>query len=266
MNDYAARVLESLARATWERIRFGEQLGCPQGEETITDVNLLDLKRAGPHAVHVFKVNKAEEARYGIDWEWWVGTDHDAYFGGWWRYAVQAKKLDRSGRYSALRHKVGGRYQFDLLAQYALKNRCIPLYCFYNFLAGDTEGYWHCCELPHEAHQMGCTVAPLDAVGPVFSKGASKRFEAVHRDARALPWRCLVRCVHLLPVPGRTGHPLAGGTFAEFAAYDRLPFRVWDTEEGGAVSRLPADYYDESLGAYPRRIMVVDISPAGTLG
>jgi hypothetical protein len=266
MNDYATRVLESLARATWERIKFGEELDCSQGEETMTDVNLLDLKRAGPHAVHVFKVNKADEAKYGIDWEWWIGTDSDAFFGGWWRYAVQAKKLNSSGHYGTLRHKVGGRYQFDILGEYALKNRCVPLYCFYNFYKGPTKPYWHCCEGPEEPPQMGCTVAPLDAVAPVFRKGASKKFEDVHRDVRALPWRCLLKCMQLLPLLGRTQHPLAGGAFGKFSTYDRIPFRLWGSPGSQTVKGFPADFYDRDLGIYPKRIMVIDISPAATLG
>lgn len=266
MNDYATRVLESLAKATWERIRFGEDLGCSQGEETITDVNLLDLKRAGPHAVKIVKVKRAAEARYGLDWEWWVGTDHDAYFGGWWRYAVQAKKLDRSGRYSVLRHKVGDRYQFDILKAYALKNRCIPLYCFYNFVVGDTKDYWHCCELPYSAPQLGCTVAPLEAVAPVFHKGASKRFEDIHQDERVLPWRCLVGCLQLAPLPGRTNHPLAGSESSNLATYEELPLFLREGIDDGTVARLPPELYSSDAQIYPKRIIIIDVSSVGTLG
>ena len=93
MHRYATKILETLAKATWERIFFGEVLDCSQGEETITDINLLDIKRAatsgGYTGMHILKTNKADEAKFGIDWEWWIGS----HLGGWWRYAVQAKKL-----------------------------------------------------------------------------------------------------------------------------------------------------------------------------
>lgn len=127
----AQQLFEELATATWDRIRYGVELECSQGEETITDINLLDMKRAALPNLYLWKANKAAEAETGLDWEWWVGSNGRR----WWRYAVQAKKLSKTGSYDSLRHKVRGRQQFDLLTEYAKANRgCIPLYCFYNYV------------------------------------------------------------------------------------------------------------------------------------
>ncbi len=46
-----ASTLESLSVDTWERLRDARTLNILFGEETITDILLLDLKRASSHAV-----------------------------------------------------------------------------------------------------------------------------------------------------------------------------------------------------------------------
>ena len=85
----AVKLLESLAKQTWDRIKDGYELEISQGEETITDLNLLEIKRSGIRSFQVVKLTKAEEAIKGIDWEWWIGSESQ----GWLRYAIQAKKI-----------------------------------------------------------------------------------------------------------------------------------------------------------------------------
>jgi hypothetical protein len=266
MNPYATRLLERLARATWERIKIGEQLDCSQGEETITDINLLDMKRAGYPGMRIIKTNKPQESQWGIDWEWWIGSDRGALSNGWWRFAIQAKKIDRQGRYNSLRHKIGRRFQFELLKQYAHKNQCIPLYCLYNFVPRDIHTFWHCCTTPYDQPQMGCTVAPIAAIAEVFRKGASKKFEAVHKHPTVLPWRCLVGCYGLLPQRGYAGHPLASKPFTDVAVYDNLPDFLQDTVAGSSDILFPAKFYNKKLAIYPKRIIVIDVEIAATLG
>lgn len=164
MTILAVQIFEELAKATWERIQFGEKLGCRQGEETITDINILDLKRARLCEVFIPKINKGTESQTGIDWEWWIGFDQR----GWWRYAVQAKKVDIDQKYGKLRHKIGKfhqkRFQIDILESYAQGNNCIPLYCLYNFIDDNNlQKYWH-CNLNYDKFQFGCTVVPVDVI------------------------------------------------------------------------------------------------------
>lgn len=265
MNTFATKLLEILAKATWERIRFGYELNCSQGEETITDINLLDLKRAGSPGMYILKTGKVEEAEYGIDWEWWIGSEINPLIGGWWRYAIQAKKLDSSGRYNALRHKVGDRYQFDILTEYARRNKCIPLYCLYNYVREDVEQYWHCCSFKCEPTQLGCTIAPLDAIAPAFYKGASKKFSYIHQNESVIPWRCLVCCRDLMPSDLNIINPLAIGDYADSRLYKSAPFtRSQITQTGDFL--FPNDYYNAELGVYPKRVLVVDVGLAGQFG
>lgn len=74
------------------------------GEETISDLILLEIEKNNPGTIKTFQTSKADEKHKGTDWEWWIGNATT----GWVRYAVQAKKIDKRGKnYNALAHKVG---------------------------------------------------------------------------------------------------------------------------------------------------------------
>ena len=83
-------LFESIASSTWQRIHWGNFYKISQGEETITDLNLLELARANCPEVKVIKTAKNKEKYQGTDWEWWIGNKRL----GWLRYAVQAKKIN----------------------------------------------------------------------------------------------------------------------------------------------------------------------------
>lgn len=255
MATSAVQLFELLAESTWERILAGEELGCRQGEETLTNINLLDIKRARLHEVRVPKINKADEPKTGIDWEWWIGSNKK----GWWRYAVQAKKIDSSGRYSKLRHKVRGRFQIDILEDYAKSHKCIPLYCFYNFIkANNLQDYWQCC-VSYDKFQLGCTVASIDVAKKAFVEGKSKTFQFVHSQKQVLPWRCLVKCPSMLSLSRGEPHPLANGVSAEFSWYETLPFFLRKDAGEENIIEFPTDLYNRDLALYPKRILAIDV-------
>jgi hypothetical protein len=94
-------LLEVLASKTWDRIKYSVIYHVSQGEETITDINLLEIAMSAVREIRVWKCSKKQEAIAGIDWEWLVGSDKI----GWLRYAMQAKKLNpKSKRYDNLGH------------------------------------------------------------------------------------------------------------------------------------------------------------------
>jgi hypothetical protein len=118
-------------------LRESDELGISQGEETITDNNLLRIRRSQLPGISVWKCPKPLERFTGLDWEWVIGSDYH----GWLRYAVQAKKLTVSNkRYISLNHRVnvnGSKIaQAAILEAYAASNQAIPLYCFYNYVYG----------------------------------------------------------------------------------------------------------------------------------
>ena len=248
------RLFEELAEATWDRIRFGEELDCPQQEETITDINLLEIKRARLANVRVQKISKKKEAKTGLDWEWWIGSNRT----GWWRYAVQAKKVDGARRYD-LRKKVRGRFQLDILEEYARTNVCVPLYCLYNFnYSPSNVPYWN-CNLAYDEPQLGCTVARIDVIRQAFKKRAPKTFKALHLSNETLPWRCLVSCPFIVTQARGWHHPLISEPFADLTPYETLPSFLRTGLESEDATEFPPDLYNDNLGVYPERRMVVDV-------
>ena len=135
------RTLENLARTTWTNIADGRRLGVGMGETTITDHNMLALRREHPSLV-VHKHAAYEEIRTGADWEWWLSTSE-----GWICLVFQAKLLDRDGRYPGITKGIAqGKPQIDALLRTCLARSekldgtVWPLYCFYNSWPGTWPG------------------------------------------------------------------------------------------------------------------------------
>lgn len=186
----ALQLFESLAGTTWDWLGHARKVKLAISEDSITDITELEIARAGLNGIKVTRVTKQQESRYGFDWMWFIGNRVQGYI----PYAVQAKKvkLDTSGSYSyRVRHKSGSEFQIVALKRFANRFGTIPLYCFYNNVDTHTAvKYWHCSQQP-DAHQMGCTLVPLDAVEIVHKPHHRKDFAAIHQDPRAIPWRCL---------------------------------------------------------------------------
>lgn len=187
----AQSVLEELAADTWSRIPLVRSLRLAFGEETFTDLLLLDLMLRAGRRARIVPTTKPDEAKQGTDWEWWIGSNST----GWIHYVIQAKRIAGSGnRYKSLTHKVGGVPQIDLLEGYAQSQGAFPLYCFYNSVERpDFSSFWH-CGLKLDAPQLGCTVVPSPVVRKAIQTHGGKNFDFIHQDDRALPWRCLTSC------------------------------------------------------------------------
>lgn len=247
----AARVFEKLAVQTWEWLELSRALQLSIGETTITDINLLELKREGPPDVHVYKAIGRDEPEKGFDWEWYVGNPR----GGWWRYAVQAKKLSLStNRYRSFRHRIRGRQQLSVLEDFARSNRAIALYCFYNSRPEAVERAYWSCGRAFGAKQLGCSVLPLNGVRSLHRTAGAPSFEDVHQHRAALPWRCIVDCPLLSP-SASCRHPLHEGDW-EVAPLAELPAFLADSDSHGTIE-LPQQGYSSELGGYPKRIAVL---------
>ena len=96
-------LLGKLAGDTWENLREAKLQSVRFGEETITDLLMLELRRSGFKAFRQTSLH--DEAKYGTDFECWVGSESE----GWIGYAVQAKKLNfKTQTYLNLNHTVKG--------------------------------------------------------------------------------------------------------------------------------------------------------------
>ena len=162
------------------------------GEETITDLLMMDLYVQGSTLAHFEQTSKPDEAMWGTDFELWLGSNRK----GWFRFAIQAKKLDlRTDRYSSLTQANSNGPQIELLEDYARLNRAAPLYCLYNHTDdADEFEHWHCCTDPADLKELGCTVTPLSNIAIAIDEWGGKNFNSIHQNKSTLPWKCLVSC------------------------------------------------------------------------
>lgn len=102
------------------------------GEETITETNLLALKRRHPKNIVVYSFTKKIEATNGADWEWWF-VDGAKQMGLPMR--VQAKRLPKNSELfkGLLTYRTAGasRSQIENLIISAEANAMVPIHCLY---------------------------------------------------------------------------------------------------------------------------------------
>ncbi len=189
----AQRLFEHLASSTWRWLEDARRLSLGFSEDTISDLTMLEIGRAGLDGVSIERVSKRREHFFGFDWLWLIsgpGVPPTAY-------VVQAKKQKlkppSSLSYGKLRYPTGPGFQIDALEAFAKLTGAIPLYCFYNNVDRvDAADCWGCLvQQPPDVSQMGCTLAPLALVRQVHDGPYPKNFLAVHHSREALPWRCL---------------------------------------------------------------------------
>lgn len=187
-------LLKMLAQDTWENLREAKLLSVRFGEETITDLLLLELRRKG--FIGFRQTGLHHESKYGTDFECWVGSDDS----GWVGYAVQAKKLDfGTGTYRNLGHMVkgAGKRQIDILKTYATSRGLIPRYCLYSHSPHVAQSFLHCCSRDFLEEELGCTLTPPSVIERAIASRGGKRFETLQSDSDTVPWRCLAICPRL---------------------------------------------------------------------
>ena len=185
-------VFKNLAFTTWETINNAFKNKISYGEDAITSVNLLSLKNALLGDL-LLQDTRSEESTKGCDFEFWIGSIK----GGWFRYAIQAKKITASsGRYDSLKHEVNGVLQIDILEQYARANKAIPIYCFFNY-TDDIVSAKSSCIKYRDIKELGCSITPLHTVRKALNERGARNFSWFHKREETLPWSCLVRCPHI---------------------------------------------------------------------
>ena len=186
--DHFMKPAEQIAEDTWGRIKQSRDLRVRLGEETLTDLLILDFIRLMKSRTKLFQSTKTQESKRGTDLEIRIhaGGNRAAVF------AVQAKKLYRSERYGALYAKA--KSQMKILEKYSRSVGAIPLYLLYNYVGRHKiQPYWHCCGCPDE-RQLGCTLVPSWNIRRAISMRGHRNFDSIHASCAALPWRCLFDC------------------------------------------------------------------------
>ena len=270
------RSLENLSEDTWERLRNVKALsifrGNRFGEETITDIAMLDLNRQGFKRSIFVQTTKAEEALSGTDFECWLRLSDKR----WMRLAIQAKRLNLyTTRYDDLGYKVAGIRQIDLLERYALHHGAVPLYCLYNYFDKvNPRSHWQCCQEPFRLDQLGCTVTPSSNVRQSLWSRGKRKFDPLHRLPNTIPWRCLAICPKIESVLSsgylapsidewqdeQDWFPVEPRIYHEVPAILRRALQdSQDQDERRAISseELDSEQYERSVGI-PKWILVWD--------
>ena len=184
-SSLAATFLE-LGDSTSRNLQFSHQVDVPvsYGEETITEMNLLEIRRRHPKRVFIRTFSKAVEAMTGADWEWHIiGRKHTA------KMRVQAKRL-QCNDVLRLKHKVAssGKQQRELLIDGAQADNMKPIYCIY--CTERQRRIWKELAAPrgYRSFHTGCLLAEAGDV-PLTTR---KLFEI---EDKCIPWHYLVeRC------------------------------------------------------------------------
>ncbi|MFN6570864.1 DUF6615 family protein [Dendronalium sp. ChiSLP03b] len=153
----------NLALRSWDLLSKGRSVGIQLGEESLTDLNLLELKIRHQSEIYSQTFTKSEESQNGSDWEWWfTGTS-----GKWIGFRVQAKIIEfKSDKFKHLHYKSKSDYQSNILIRSALDNKygvkLIPLYCLYTNYASVTDWKYH--KNYHFQESYGCSLISAFAV------------------------------------------------------------------------------------------------------
>ena len=171
-----------LGDATSRNLEFShrDDVSVSFGEETITEINLLEIRRRHPNRVRVRTFPKALEAKTGADWEWLIiGRKLTVAM------RVQAKRL-QCNDVLKIKHKVAstGIQQRQLLIEGAKADKMKPVYCIY--CTEKQRGIWKLTSLPamQEGFQAGCLLA--DASDVPLTTRKLKEIEEV-----CIPWHFL---------------------------------------------------------------------------
>lgn len=261
-------MFEGQSRHTWQRLGYVREsyesrgvLGPVRfGEETITDLMMMDLYTLGSTVALFEQTTKRKESRSGTDFELWLGSERL----GWLRLAIQAKKLDmRTERFSSLTQSNSHGEQIDLLEDYAKFNGAAALYCLYGY-DDDAEAkeheYWHCCSRYPDVKELGCAVTPSSVIRDAINTPGTKNFKSIHSNKNTLPWRCLVSCpmIHdsLIAMSRGGTIPIHLSLFDPESCYHSTLPRylspgsgsvVRENTDGGVLISVSSDMYQDTL-------------------
>lgn len=188
--------LLQLGDATSHNLQFShrDDVFVSYGEETITESNLLELRRRHPQHIRLEMFTKHQEAKNGADWEWHIIGRRLSF-----KMRVQAKRLQKDG-VLRVRHMVKstGKEQRELLIDHAQAENMKAVYCIYCSERQRriwTEGVAHGGIRPY---QTGCLLA--DALDVPASTRSLREIED-----KCIPWHFLFDPVTYLHAEAEEG-------------------------------------------------------------
>jgi hypothetical protein len=165
---------------TWFRLSDTKEARLPLGEESITDINLLEIRLAKHPEIQVIKFNKKREGNNGADWEWWLIGKSNKCLG----LRIQAKIINlETDSYDQLHYEK----QTDKLIKSSRKNKLLPFYCLYTMC--DLSQYvdkFTCNSYGGMYETYGCSFVNAFVVKKLKKK---KHISYLIQDM--FPWHCI---------------------------------------------------------------------------
>ena len=162
MNQNILTTFLDLGDATSRNLGFShlKSVLISYGEETITESNLLEIRRRHPQQVTLKTFPRRIEAKIGADWEWHIiGRRHTL------KMRVQAKRVQTDDKLK-IKHKIRstGKLQRDQLLQAANASKMKPIYCIYS--TERQKSIWRQSRSKGNCrgYQMGCLLADANSV------------------------------------------------------------------------------------------------------
>lgn len=178
-----------LAITTWYHLEKARRVQHQPLEETLTDINLLEIKDRHPSEIYTKTFTRPQEGWNGADWEWWLTNSAMNY---WLGLRVQAKVLKlTSCRFEHLHYRKGRTYQSSKLKHAAAIDGLVPLYCLYSqWSDDDLRGQMLSKSLGFDIRDFGCSLLSTIPVDALRKESHQDELFSVVKNAR--PWHCLV--------------------------------------------------------------------------
>ena len=129
MFDITSKFLE-LGDSTSRNLEYANRshVNLNYGEETITESNLLEIRRRHHKIVEILAFTKPEERKIGADWEWRIIGRIYSY-----TMRVQAKLTNDGDEVDfTYKPKSSNKLQRDILIEQAISDDMQPVYCIYS--------------------------------------------------------------------------------------------------------------------------------------
>ncbi|MEO1150665.1 MAG: DUF6615 family protein [Pseudomonadota bacterium] len=189
MYDFLSTLLD-LADTTSRNLQYAydPEVHVSFGEETITEINLLELQRRHPQAVQLKTFSRRAEATNGADWEWHIIGRHWVL-----KLMVQAKRL-AANNVLKIKYTVRstGADQLDTLIAASAAANCRPIYCLYC-----TEAQRRAWAIENRQHddqqeysQYGCLICDANDVRGISPKSLQEI------EDKCVPWHYLALNKH----------------------------------------------------------------------
>ena len=250
---------DELARKIYLEINLSKKYNISYGEESITDIVLLQLAKLNNFNLRIIQTRKNLECNQGTDWEWFIGSQKY----GWTRFALQAKKCNpKDLNYKSLKHKVGQspnqELQIDKLKKYSSSNKAIPLYTFYNYNPNCKKAeHWH-CRKPFDKELLGWTITPLKNVEIAIKNRGWRNYHKIHSFKENLHMKCLIDCPILLrKFQAKNDEITLFGT--EYKKIDKLPSQLIEGNDILLTDSFPEGLYNLQIELFPKRIAILNL-------